>query len=221
MLRSCVRSRGRCRRRRSSSARAVVEVGAFPERVDEDRILGEVREHAELDLRVVGRDQDVARIGDEGAADLAAERRADRDVLQVRVAAAQPPGGGDRLVEAGVHAAGLRVHELRQGVDVGALQLHQLAPLENLPRQVVGQRQFLEHFDGGRRRARRAGPLQHRQLQLVEQDFRQLLRRVDVELAAGHLEDRRRSLRQLLVDSAATARRARSCRRGCRRARRR
>ena len=69
--------------------------------------LGQVREHAELDLRVVGRDQHVAGVGDERAADLAAELGADRDVLQVRIAAAQAAGGGDRLVEAGVHAAGL------------------------------------------------------------------------------------------------------------------
>ena len=37
-------------------------------------------------------------------ADLAALRGADGDVLQVRVAAAQPPGGGHRLVEVRVHA---------------------------------------------------------------------------------------------------------------------
>ena len=115
----------------------LVEIDALAERVDEHRLLGEMREHAELDLRVVGRNQHVAGIGDERAADLAAERRADRDVLQVRIAAAQAAGGGDRLVEAGVHAAGLGIHELRQRVDVGALQLHQLAPLENLARDVV------------------------------------------------------------------------------------
>ena len=92
--------------------------------------------------------------------DLAAELGADRDVLQVRIAAAQPAGRGHRLVEAGVHAAGLRVHELRQRVDVGALQLHQRPPLENQARQVVRERQLLEHFDRRRRRPRRAGPLQ-------------------------------------------------------------
>ena len=67
----------------------------------------EVREHAQLDLRVVGRDQHVAGLGDERAPDLAADLGADRDVLQVRIAAAQPAGRGDRLVEAGVDAAGL------------------------------------------------------------------------------------------------------------------
>ena len=92
------------------------------------------------------------------------------------IAAAQASGRGHRLVEAGVHAAGLRVHELRQRVDVRALQLLQRAPLENEPRQVVRERQLLEHFDGGRRRlglARSASVAG--QLQLVEQDLRQLL----------------------------------------------
>ena len=60
--------------------------------------LGQVREHAQLDLRVVGRDQHVARRGHERAPDLAPELGADRNVLQVRIGAAQdarsrrPPG---------------------------------------------------------------------------------------------------------------------------------
>ena len=61
-----------------------VDVVAALERLDQRLVAGHVREHAQLDLRVVGGDQDVARIGDEGAADLASELRADRDVLQVR-----------------------------------------------------------------------------------------------------------------------------------------
>ena len=75
------------------------------------------------------------------------------NVLQVRIAAAQAAGRGDRLVEAGVDAAGLGIHELRQRVDVGALQLHQRPPLENLTRQIVSERELFEHFDRGRRRA--------------------------------------------------------------------
>jgi hypothetical protein len=71
--------------------RAVVDVLAAAERVDERLVAREVREHAQLDLRVVGRDQHVARVGDERAADLAAERGPDGDVLEVRVAAAQAP----------------------------------------------------------------------------------------------------------------------------------
>ena len=76
-------------------------------------------------------------VGDERAADFPAELGPDRDVLQVGIAAAQPAGRGDRLVEARVDAAGLGVDELRQRVDVGALELLQAAPFQDQPRQVV------------------------------------------------------------------------------------
>ena len=88
-----------------------MDVVAARERVDQRLVAGQVREHAQLDLRVVGGDQHVPGLGDEGAADLAADLGADRDVLQVRIAAAQAPGRGDRLVELRVDAAGLRVHQ--------------------------------------------------------------------------------------------------------------
>ena len=42
---------------------------------------------------------------DEGAADFAALRGADRDVLQIRVLRIEPAGGGGELVEGGVDAA--------------------------------------------------------------------------------------------------------------------
>jgi hypothetical protein len=58
--------------------------------------VGDMGEHAQLDLAVVGRDQLVALLGDEGLADLAAFLGADRDVLQVRVGGGQPPGRGRR-----------------------------------------------------------------------------------------------------------------------------
>ena len=93
-----VRARGRCRRRTPSAPCG----RGCPRRCVNASISAcvarEVRQHAQLDLRVVGRDQHVAGLGDERAADLAAELGADRDVLQVRIAAAQagrsprPPG---------------------------------------------------------------------------------------------------------------------------------
>ena len=171
------------------SGRLVVDVVAALKRRDQRLVARQVGQHPQFDLRVVGRDQHVAGFGDEGAADLAAEVGADRDVLQIGVAARQSSGGGDRLVEGRVHAAGLRVHQLRQRVDVGALQLLQAAPVEDESRQVVCGRQFLEHLHGRRDRARLAGALQRRQFQLLEQDLAELLGRVDVELDAGQIED--------------------------------
>ena len=76
----------------------------------------------------------------------------------------------------------------------------QPAPFEHQPRQLVRERQLLEHFDGRRGRARLAGLLQRRQLQLLEQDFAELLRRVDVELLACQLVDARGVLGELLFD---------------------
>ena len=70
-------------------------------------VLRVVGQDAQLDLRVVGGEQLPAGMaGDEGGANFAAFLGADRDVLQVRVAGAEPAGGGDDLVERAVNAAG-------------------------------------------------------------------------------------------------------------------
>ena len=74
---------------------------------------GEVGEDAQLDLGVVSTEQRPAVLGKKGLADAAAVFGANRDVLQVRVAAAQSPGGGDGLVEVGVHTPCFRFHQLR------------------------------------------------------------------------------------------------------------
>ena len=76
-----------------------VDVLAARERLAQLRLARDVREDPQLDLRVVGREQPVALLGDERRADLAAELGADRDRLQVRVGGREPAGRGDRLVE--------------------------------------------------------------------------------------------------------------------------
>ena len=60
-----------------------MDVEAVLEGLAQLRDIGDVGEHAQLDLAVVGRDQLVAGIGDEGGADPPAFLGADRDVLQV------------------------------------------------------------------------------------------------------------------------------------------
>ena len=62
-----------------------VDVLVPRERLAQPRLAGDVREDAQLDLAVVGRDQAVSLLGDERGADLAPELGADRDRLQVRV----------------------------------------------------------------------------------------------------------------------------------------
>src|SRR5690606_20250940 len=62
-----------------------VDVLPFAESGDEGRVLREVREDAQLDLRVVGGDERAPRRGVERAPDLAPNVGADRDVLKVRI----------------------------------------------------------------------------------------------------------------------------------------
>jgi hypothetical protein len=49
--------------------------------------------------------------------------------------------------------------------------------------------ELFEDFHGGRRRSRFPGLLRRRQLELVEQNLAELLRRVHIELLARQLED--------------------------------
>ena len=161
-----------------------MHVLAVREGVAQPLVAREVRHDAQLDLRVVRRDQARAGRRDEGLADAPALRRADGDVLQVGVVGGQAPGDRHGLRVRGVHAAGVRVDHLRQLVGVGGLELRDAAVLE----QELGQRVVVgelgEHVLVGRGLAR-GGLLLHRQLLPLEQDLLDLLGRVQVERLAG------------------------------------
>ena len=83
--------------------------------------------------------------------------------------------------------AGLGVDQLGQGVEVGVLQLRQLAPALDLGDDLVLVADLGEHPGVGRE-ARLAAALLG-QAELVEEDLAELLRRADRELVAGELED--------------------------------
>ncbi len=62
-------------------------------------VIAEGGHDAEFDLGIVGRQKEVFFVGrDKGFADLPSVLIANRDILQVGVVAAQPPGGRHRLV---------------------------------------------------------------------------------------------------------------------------
>jgi hypothetical protein len=98
--------------------------------------VADMGQQAQLDLAVVGADQHMAGLGDEGLADLAAFLGADRDVLQVGIVRGQPAGGGRGQGVGGVHPAGAGLIA-GPGVGIGALQLGQLAPVQQRARQLV------------------------------------------------------------------------------------
>ena len=164
--------------------RGAVDVLAFGKGAQHRFVARDVRHDAQLDLRIVGRDDHAARRRNKGFADAAAFGGAHGNVLQIRIVRGQAPGDRHRLRVVGMHAAGGLVDHLRQLVGIGRLQLGHAAVFQQHFRQRVILGQLLQHFFVGRWCAS-GGLLDDRQLQLAEEDFADLLRRAEVELAAG------------------------------------
>ena len=146
------------------------------------RLAGEVGEDAQLDLGVVGAEQQPALLGQEGLADAAGELRAHRDVLQVGVAAAQPARGGDRLVEVGVDPAGFRLHQGGQSLDIGAAQFAEDAVLQHHRHHRVVRLEFLQHGRIGAPAGLGLAGFAAVELEGFEQQFAQLLGGGEVEV---------------------------------------
>ena len=138
--------------------------------------VGDVGEHAKLDLGIVRGQEDVALLGDEGLSDFAAFLGADRDVLQVGVVGGEAAGRGDGHGVGGVDAAVRLADLVDQGVGVGAGELLQLAPLKHGGGQLValGGEAF-EHLGAGLVAAG-LGLLAALKALLVEQHLAELLR---------------------------------------------
>ena len=98
----------------------------------------------------------------------------------------RPVGGGD-LVEGGVDAARLGVDQARQRVEIGVLELRQLAPALDLADDLVLVADLSEDSGVGREAGLAAALLG--QPELLEEHRAELLRRADRELVAGELED--------------------------------
>jgi hypothetical protein len=88
-----------------------------------------------------------------------------------------------------VDAAGPRVDESGQRIDVGRLELLHGAVVEDLPRQLVDERELFEDVLGGRGGAGLGRLLPALEAEAIEEDVAQLDRRVDVELALGQHVD--------------------------------
>ena len=110
------------------------------------------------------------------------------------------PGGGGGLVEGRVQAA-VGADQLREGVQVGRLELRHLAPLLDRRDDLVLVADRLEHAGVGREAGLAAALA--RQAELLEQDRRELLRRADRELLPGQLPDAPLQLDRALVEARA------------------
>ena len=116
----------------------------------------------------------VREAGDERAPDLPSELTTHGDVLQVRRLRRDAARRHGRLLERRVHAAGLRVDEPRQRIEVRGLELGELAVLEERFDDVVLAAQALERRGVGRESGLR--PPRRLQPELVVQDRAQLRR---------------------------------------------
>ena len=130
-----------------------VDVQSPVECVEKAGILRQMGKDAQLDLRIVGTQQDMARRRVECLADLATLLAPHRDVLQVRRIRREAAGGGPGLPVRRVDASVGRVDGIAQGVQIGRDQLLQLAVLKDHPRDHrVGLRrvfllnQLVKHF---------------------------------------------------------------------------
>ena len=163
-------------------------------------VVRRVGQHPQLDLGIVRVHQHPARRRGEAAADLGAVLPAHRQVLQVGVGGAEPPGGGHRLMEGGADAP-VGVDGLGQALHIGAFQLADLAPFQDGGDDVV---LFFQLFQGlGVGGPAGAGLFARPQAQLLKQHRSQLLGGANVEGVARKGVDLRLQLPHPLLQRGA------------------
>src|SRR5204863_5440843 len=130
---------------------------------------------------------------------LLAQLGAVRDRMQIRVRRRQPPGRRDRLVERRVQPPVPLRDQRRKRTEVRVEQLGVLAPLLDHPDELVLVPDRAEYARVGRVAGLALAP--RRQLQLLEQDARDLLRRAEHELLARELVRLRLELLQTVGEA--------------------
>jgi hypothetical protein len=106
--------------------------------------VGHIGGEPQFDLTVIRRQQQIAGLGDEGAADATALLGADRDVLEVGVVRRKPSGRRDGERVGGVHPPAVAVDFFAQCIGIGRFELAELAPFEDMTGHLVQRRELLE-----------------------------------------------------------------------------
>ena len=83
-------------------------------------------------MRVVGREEEAAFVGDECLAYFFSVLIADGNVLQVWIARTEASGGCNRLVERRMYPPRVWIDKLGKGIDIGSEELFESAVFENL-----------------------------------------------------------------------------------------
>ena len=161
-----------------------MDVFAMLESCNQSGVARQMSEDPQIDLRIVGRQQHVIGLCHERPPDAAACLAAGWNILQVRIARAQPAGSRDRLMKGGMDPAGRRIDQLTERIRVGRLKFGQHPEFQQPPWQRMGAGQFLERIRIGRVPALALLDSFNREFQFGEQNLPQLDGRVEIKLAA-------------------------------------
>ena len=164
--------------------RAAVNIVVVEERLNHVRIVGDVRQHTQFNLRIVRVDQHPAGTREEEAAQLAPQLRAHRDILQIRLRGADAARTGFRLVKAGMNPA-VRANHFQKAIAVGGFQLGQGAVIEHLLHRRMLIAQAFQHLRVGGVARFCLFPMG--KAQLHKESVTQLLGGIDVELITDGL----------------------------------
>ena len=159
---------------------AGVDVLPRAEGLHQGLVPGEVRHEPQLNLAVVRVQEHPALSRHKGPANLPALGGAHGNVLQIRLAGGDAPGGRGHLVKGGMDAP-LGAHQAQQALDIGAVELGELAVAQQRVDDLRGNvPEILQHLRGGGIALLGLFPVG--QLQTVKEHLPQLLGAVQVEV---------------------------------------
>ena len=154
-------------------------------RLGQRHTAAQVRQQAQFNLAVIRTGHHPAGLRHKRRPNLAPQRAADGNVLQIRVAGTKPPRRRTNLLVMRVHPPRHAVHLLHQRLAIGAFNLRQLPVRQQrrqqLPTGAVGGRLLGQFFQHVRRRAACLLQLGAAQFQVIKQHRRQLLGRLHIQ----------------------------------------
>ena len=145
-------------------------------------IAGECRQNTEFNLRVVRVHKDLAGGRHKDGANTTPHLRANGNILQIRIGRGDTPRRRNGLVEAPVNSA-VRLNIGGKSQCIGRIQLREHAVAEYFLDDRIFRRKFLQNIRG--RRITALGLFPIGQFHLVEQNFAELFRRIQIKLFSG------------------------------------
>ena len=149
----------------------------------------EMRHQSQFYLRVVRRQEDTTRVGNDCTTDELSAFGSHGQILQVGVAGREAPCGGDSLIVGGVYLTGSGIDIRGEGFDIGGDEFLEFTLLQYLAHDGMFVAQGLQYFLRGGVFAGLAALGLLIQVQAVEEYLAHLCRRVDIKLGTRQGDD--------------------------------